>query len=88
MYSATKDPQSTLDYAIDWSLWLGIDTIASVSWTVPAGLTQTAATNTTTSATIWLAGGTVGTRYPVVCRVTTAAGRIDDRTIRIDCVQK
>ena len=88
MYSATKDANATLDYRVDWSAWLDTDTIATVAWTVPAGLTQTATTNTTTTATIWLAGGTVGTRYAVVCRITTAAGRIDDRTIRIDCVQK
>lgn len=88
MYSATKDPNATLDYGINWAEWLGADTIATVAWTVPAGLTQTAATNTTTSATIWLSGGTVGTRYAVACRITTTAGRIDDRTIRIDCVQK
>lgn len=88
MYSATKDPNATLDYRINWAEWLDTDTIATVAWTVPAGLTQTAATNTTTSATIWLSGGTVGTRYAVACRITTTAGRIDDRTIRIDCVQK
>ena len=87
-YTATKDPNSTLDYRINWSDWLGVDTIATVAWTVPSGITQTSTTNTTTSATIWLSGGTVGTRYNVVCRITTAGGRIDDRTITIDCVQK
>jgi hypothetical protein len=87
-YTATKDPQATLDYRFDWSAWLDVDTIVSVTWTVPAGITQTATSNTTTTATIWLSGGTVGTRYSVVCRVTTTAGRIDERTLRIDCVQK
>ena len=65
MFAAVKDPQATLDYRFDWSAWLTPDTISSVTWTVPAGITQTAATNTTTTATIWLSGGTVGTRYTI-----------------------
>lgn len=88
MFTAVKDPQSTLDYRFDWSAWLTTDTITTVAWTVPAGITQTAATNTTTTATIWLSGGTVGTRYTVVCRITTAAGRIDERSLLVSVQQK
>jgi hypothetical protein len=84
-----KDPNATLDYTVDWAAWLsGVsDTLASVAWTVPAGLTQVAVSNSTTSATIFLSGGTAGNSYDVVCRVTTAASqaRINDRTIRIKC---
>jgi len=87
-WHAIKDPQATLDYPCSWAPWLGTDTISSVTWTVPAGITQTAATNTTTSATIWLSGGTVGTRYTIVCRITTAAGRIDERSLIVRVPQK
>lgn len=81
----TKDPDARLDYTVDWgaSGWLGADTIASVAWTVPAGLTSDANTSTTTTATIWLLGGTASTDYTVTCRITTAAGRIDDRSLLI-----
>jgi hypothetical protein len=78
-----KDPAARLDYTVDWTAWLGADTIAQVDWTVPAGLTTTATSNATTTATVWLSGGTLGATYEVVCQVTTATGRIDQRTIRI-----
>jgi hypothetical protein len=78
-----KDPNATLDYNVDWTAWLGTDTISAVAWTVPAGITQSSVANTTKIATIWLSGGTAGQSYNIVCRVTTAAGRIDDRTISV-----
>jgi len=84
----TKDPNATLDYKIDWTTWLSTDTISSAAWTVPTGLTQVSVSNTTTAATIWLSGGTAGTVYEVVCRITTASGRIDDRTIGIEVEER
>jgi len=84
----TKDPGSTLDYTVDWTTWLGTDTIASVVWTVPTDLTQTNATNTTLLATVWLSGGTVGATYKIVCQITTAAGRIEERYFFIEMVDK
>lgn len=81
----TKDPDAVLDYTVDWGTdgWLGADTIAAVDWTVPAGLTLDSATNTTTTATAWLSGGTVDTDYTVTCHITTAGGREDDRSLLI-----
>ena len=84
----SKDPNAILDYQINWATWLGSDTIASSAWTVPAGITQTSATNTTTTATIWLSGGTEGTDYDLINRITTVGGRTDDRTITIGLAQK
>ena len=85
-----KDPDATLDYSIQWSSWLTSgDTIADAEWVIPAGLTEAAASSvTSTTATCWLSGGTVGERYVVTCRVTTAGGRIDDRSILIRCVER
>jgi len=79
----TKDPDAKLDYQVNWATWLAGDTISISSWVVPTGITQTTTSNTTTTATIWLEGGTIGRSYDVVNRITTAAGRINDRTIRI-----
>ena len=83
-----KDPAAVLDYGFDWSTdgWLGADTIATSTWTVPAGLTSEATSNTTTTATIWLSGGTVGQVYEVANKNVTAAGRTDERsmTIRVE----
>ncbi len=75
-----KDPESVLDYSLNWSDWLGTDTISAVVWTVPAGITQTTATNTTTAATIWLSGGTANAEYTIECKITTASGRTDERS--------
>lgn len=84
----TKDPDETLDYTVDWAEFLGADTIHSVSWTVPAGITSDHVTFDDTSATIWLVGGTVGVRYTIGCRITSHAGRIGDRTFTIKIQEK
>jgi hypothetical protein len=83
-----KDPNAVLDYQVDWSPWLGVDTIATSAWTLPVGITQQSASNTTTTATIWLSGGTVATKYPITNRITTAGGRTDDRTITISVKER
>ena len=83
-----KDPDAVLDYALDWAEWLGADTIQGVTWIVSTGLTLTAKSHTATTATVWLAGGTVGATYAVTCRVTTALARTDDRTITLVCAER
>lgn len=80
----TKDPSAVLDYQIDWSTWLGTDTITTSTWTVPTGITQASAMNTTTTATVWVSGGKAGQRYTLVNRIVTAGGRTDERSIEID----
>ena len=81
----TKDPQAVLDYTIDWTKWLDEvgDAIATSTWVVPSGLTKVTETNTSKIATVWLSSGTDGTNYTVTNRITTAAGRTDDRSITI-----
>jgi hypothetical protein len=83
-----KDPDARLDYMVDWTSWLGEDTIANSEWVVPDGITYEADTFTSTTATVWLSGGSLGSSYDVVNRITTVAGRIDDRTITIKIRQK
>lgn len=79
----TKDPNASLPYTLDWSQWLNGDLIVSVAWSVPSGLTTVGSSNTTTTATITLAGGVAGRTYEVRCRVTTATGAVDDRTFQL-----
>jgi hypothetical protein len=78
-----KDPSAKIDTGWDWSAWLGTDTITASSWTVPTGLTSVDESNTTTTTTIWLTGGTHGQDYSLVNQITTAGGRIDQRTIKV-----
>ncbi len=87
----TKDPDGKMDYVIDWAAWLDGDTISTSTWSVPSGITKSsspAASNTTTTATIWLEGGTAGQDYDVINSIVTAAGREDDRTFRVTLKEK
>jgi hypothetical protein len=78
-----KDPEARLDYQIDWSTWLGADTISASTWSATSGITIDSDANTTTTATVWLSGGTLGQTYEVTNHITTAAAREDDRTLFI-----
>ena len=84
----SKDPDATLDYDIDWSAWLGQDTIAGSVWTVPAGLTSVLEENTTTKASIWLTGGTAARNYTITNTITTAGGRVQSRSVRLPCRER
>lgn len=91
----TKDPLAVLDYKFDWasltngnggSNWLATgETISSFTVTASAGLTiqSSSATDTNTSVTVWLTGGTAGTIYTVVCKIVTSQARTDERTMTI-----
>jgi len=95
----TKDPSAVLDYAFNWADWLDTSTtpdesITAHTVTVSTGLTldssvvvdgvNTAGTTITDSQVVaWLSGGEVGEWYDVACKITTSAGRTDERTIHI-----
>jgi len=79
-----KDPDATLDFGFDWSDWLARgETITASEWVVDDGITEESDENTTTVTKVWLSGGTVGETYEATNRVTTSAGRIDDRTLSV-----
>lgn len=95
MPTYTKDSDAVLDYKFDWKSasngrgftdWLtSAETISSTTITEDAGITvdSSSITDTSTSVTVWLSGGTVGTDYNVACKIVTSAGRTDERTIVI-----
>ena len=83
-----KDPAAVLDYTVNWETWLEEDAISTATWTVPSGLTKDSDAKSTTIATVWLSGGTVGENYEVICHIVSVAGREDDRTIRINVRQR
>ena len=83
-----KSPAALLDYQIDWSSWLGTDTITSSEWSAPDALTVESSTNSTTAATIWLSGGTAGHDYLVSNTITTAGGRTDKRSFKLSVVER
>ena len=95
-----KDPSAVLDYKFDWkalangngsSNWLGsTETIATHVVTVDSGITKDsdAITDTNTSVTVWLSGGTAGQSYKITCRIVTSKGRTDERTIVIKVIDR
>jgi len=74
-----KDVGSKLDYERDWGPWLGADTIATSSWSVPTGLTKVSEANTTTTATVVVSGGSEGVSNLLSNTIVTAAGLTDVR---------
>lgn len=87
--SFLHDPNAVLDYRVDWTQWLDSgETITAATWIVPDGLTSSSESFDSVSATVWLAGGTVGQTYTVTNRVTTTAGRTDDRSFRVRVVNR
>lgn len=84
-YMQAKDPGEVIDYTIDWDAELGAsETISGTpTWTVPAGITKDSQSNTTTTTTIWLSGGTGGNEYVLTCQIVSnnATPRTHEKSI-------
>lgn len=84
-----KSPTAVLDYNLNWTDWLGSDTIASVSTSVStiaadaSPLAIDSSSNTTTQTTEVLSGGTVGNIYTVTTTVTMADSTVEARQYRV-----
>lgn len=85
-----KDPNAVLDYTVDWTDWLTpvADVIVSVEWVPSTGITVVSSSNTSTTATAFVSGGVVDADEFVTCRITTAGGRTDDRTIYFSMTER
>jgi hypothetical protein len=84
-----KDPDAVLDYTIDWGaqyLAAG-ELLAASEWSVApdeaGGISVTASDFDSATSTVKAAGGIPGRIYSLVNRITTGAGRTDDRSIAI-----
>jgi hypothetical protein len=76
MSAFIKDAADVKDYILDWSKRLGAtDTIATSEWEADTGLTIDSDTNTDTTTTIWVSGGTVAEAYKAYNTVVTTEGR-------------
>ena len=84
-FSTTKDPQSVVDYSINWAATMGEsspnDTISTSNWTADNGLAVDSNSNTTTATTVWVSAGTRGKHANLVNTIVTSAGRTHERTI-------
>jgi hypothetical protein len=81
-----KDPESVLDYLIDWGAeYLGDDQIATSDWLVtpdePGGVTIAGSDFDAASTRVTAAGGIAGRLYRLINSVLTATGRRDSRSV-------
>ena len=84
-----KDPSAVLDYVFDWTEWLATgETITDHTITADTGITVDSSTESDGKVTVWLSGGTAGQNYKVACKITTSAGRTDERTLWIRVVDR
>lgn len=92
-FQAVKDPDAKLDFTINWEPWLKevddvISSTTAPTWIIPSGLTKHQESNTSYKSTVWVSAGVPGTTYVLVNRITTQAGRIDDRSIQLTIVER
>jgi hypothetical protein len=80
-----KDPQAIKDYALDWTAALQDGETIDVSTWTPSGSGLVAFDDSIDEGIciVWLSGGTEGTTYGVVNRITTSRGMVDERTVNI-----
>jgi len=87
-----KDPQSRVDYAIDWAPYLEGRTIAGSVWSVDpneaGGIAIDGASFTATRTAATLTGGRVGHVYGIANHVTLSDGRREDRSIVLRVEQR
>ena len=91
MTQVIHSPTAVRDYGFDWTRWLQpTETITAAVWTVSAGITRDPgghlASITGAITTIWLTGGTVGTRYTAAVHIVTSQGRETDNVLEVDVV--
>lgn len=83
-----KDPDATLDYAVDWGAdYLSGDVIETSVWAVSPVETGGAAIEGSQAdlliATVNVSGGIPGRLYRLTNQVVTASGRTDSRSIML-----
>ena len=78
-----KGEQSIVNIGLDWSQWLGTDTIITSEWTTDVELTLSRKQNTTTTTACYVEGGILGSVYQITNKITTLDGKVDTRFITI-----
>lgn len=77
-----KDPDTTRAVAINWTTYMGTDTVSGCAWTAPTGLTIVGTPTLVASvATALVSGGQEGCDYNLTCRATLSSGATEDGTV-------
>lgn len=82
-FESDKYEAASLDYGFNWDEYLESgETIISSVWEQDGDVTLSDEANTSTQTKVVISGGTISTiKIKVTNRVTTSAGRIDERNI-------
>lgn len=87
-----KDPDATVDYAIDWTPYLDGRSIAASGWAVApveaGGLAVGETSFDDARTAVRVGGGIVGHAYRLANRVTLSDGSSDDRSIALRVEQR
>ena len=86
-----KDPDSTLDFNVNWEEWLENDLIIDSIWIIsPSTGLQIESTlfASTGLTTVFVKSGTLNTKYLITNSITTQLGRKDDRTFEVIIVER
>lgn len=81
-----KTTAGVLPYKFDWSEWLGSgETISTKTVTADDGITvdSSSITDSNTSVTVRLSGGSDNKEYKVTCEITTSDSNTDSRTMTV-----
>lgn len=85
-----KAPDDKIIVPLDWSDFLGSAQISTVTWEADSGITLSDESNTTSTTTNYVSGGTKGNDYNLRCTITTneTVARTESRNIEIRVVKK
>lgn len=84
-----KSPEAVLPYTLDYTSWLGSDTINTATWTVSTITADTSAlvidsdSETTLKASVVLSGGSIGSIYTASNTIVTTGGKTEKRSFRV-----
>ena len=81
-----QDEGDVLDYIHRAERFLDGDTISTSTWEADSGITIGSDSNDTTTATVWLSGGTSGDTYIVTNRIVTAGGRTKEAYMKVQVI--
>jgi len=91
MAMLVKDPDTRIDYEVDWgTAYPDGQAVVASAWAIApeeaGGLSVAATAHDLTRATVTLTGGVIGHVYRIGNRVTLSDGQIDERsmTIRVE----
>jgi len=84
LQSLDKDPNSVLDFLVDWFAWLQVsEVITDHIVTITGSVVEDSSDHDNSTVTVWLSGGEVGEFTLVTVRVTTNQGRTEDKSFRL-----